>query len=200
MSASQSTPRLRLTVWLLAAALTLVAVSERGLCNGFAGELMQLAGLACIACAALGRIWTSAFIAGFKDTSLVREGPYSALRHPLYALSLLAMLGVGLATRSIAITLTLATAFVAIYLRSARREDAFLAQAHGEAHEEYGRSLRAFWPDFREYRVPESIEVRPRVFWKAFLDAGSLLAFYILVRLADLLQVSGITPTWLSLP
>jgi hypothetical protein len=60
--------------------------------------------------------------------------------------------------------------------------------------------LRAFWPDFREYRVPESIEVRPRVFWKAFLDAGSLLAFYILVRLADLLQVSGITPTWLSLP
>jgi protein-S-isoprenylcysteine O-methyltransferase Ste14 len=200
MSASQSTPRIRLTVGLLAAALTLVTVSERGLCNGFAGNLMQLAGLACIACAALGRIWTSAFIAGFKDTSLVREGPYSALRHPLYALSLLAMLGVGLATRSIAITLALVVAFVAIYLRSARREDAFLAQAHGKAHEEYGRSLRAFWPDFREYRVPESIEVRPRVFWKAFLDAGSLLAFYILVRLADLLQVSGITPTWLSLP
>jgi protein-S-isoprenylcysteine O-methyltransferase Ste14 len=200
MSASQSTPRLRLTVWLLAAALALVAVSERGLCNGPAGELMQLAGLACIACAALGRIWTSAFIAGFKDTSLVREGPYSALSHPLYALSLLAMLGVGLATRSIAITLTLVTAFVAIYLRSARREDAFLAQAHGKAHEEYVRGLRAFWPDFREYRVPDSIEVRPRVFWKAFLDAGSLLAFYILVRLADLLQVSGITPTWLSLP
>jgi protein-S-isoprenylcysteine O-methyltransferase Ste14 len=200
MSASRSTPRLRLTVWLLAAALTLVAVSERGLCNGFAGDLMQLAGLACIACAALGRIWTSAFIAGFKDTSLVREGPYSALRHPLYALSLLAMLGVGLATRSIAITLTLVVAFVAIYLRSARREDAFLAKAHGKTHDEYGRSLRAFWPDFREYRVPESIEVRPRVFWKAFLDAGSLLAFYILVRLADLLQVSGITPTWLSLP
>jgi len=200
MSASQSTPRLRLTVSLLIAALTLVAVSERGLCNGPAGDLMQLAGLACIACAALGRIWTSAFIAGFKDTSLVREGPYSALRHPLYALSLLAMLGVGLATRSIAITLTLVVAFVAIYLRSARREDAFLAKAHGKTHDEYGRSLRAFWPDFREYCVPESIEVRPRVFWKAFLDAGSLLAFYILVRLADLLQVSGITPTWLSLP
>jgi len=200
MSASQSTPRLRLTVSLLIAALTLVAVSERSLCGGLAGELMQLAGLALITCAALGRIWTSAFIAGFKDTSLVREGPYSALRHPLYALSLLAMLGVGLATRSIAITFILMTAFVAIYRHSVRREDAFLAQAHGKTHEEYVRSLRAFWPDFRGYRVPESIEVRPRVFWKAFLDAGSLLAFYILVRLADLLQVAGITPTWLSLP
>ena len=200
MSASRSTPRLRLTVWLLAAAMTLVAVSERSLCGGLAGELMQLAGLALITCAALGRIWTSAFIAGFKDTSLVQQGPYSALRHPLYALSLLAMLGIGLATRSIAITLTLVTAFIAIYLRSVRREDTFLAQAHGRAHAEYDHRLSAFWPDFREYRVPESIEVRPRVFWKAFLDAGSLLAFYILVRLADLLQASGITPTWLSLP
>jgi hypothetical protein len=92
------------------------------------------------------------------------------------------------------------TAFVAIYLRSARREDAFLAQAHGKAHEEYGHRLRAFWPDFREYRVPESIEVRPRVFWKAFLDAGSLLGLYVLIRLADLMQVGGISPTWLSLP
>ena len=200
MPASLSTPRLRLTAWLLAATLALVAVSERGLCDGLAGELMQLAGLACIVCAALGRIWTSAFIAGFKDTSLMREGPYSVLRHPLYALSLLAMLGVGLATRSIAITLTLVAAFVAIYLRSARREDAFLAQAHGNAHAEYGHRLRAFWPDLRGYHVPESIEVRPRVFWKAFLDAGSLLGLYVLIRCADLLQLTGITPTWLSLP
>ncbi len=199
MPVSQSTPRLRLTAWLLIAAVTLVAVSERSLCGGLAGELMQLAGLALIACAALGRIWTSAFIAGFKDTSLVQEGPYSALRHPLYALSLLAMLGTGLATRSIAITLIL-MAFVAIYLHSARREDAFLARAHGKAHAGYGHRLRAFWPDFREYRVPESIEVRPRVFWKAFLDAGSLLGLYVLIRVADLMQLSGIAPTWLSLP
>ena len=200
MPASQSTPRLRLTAWLLVAALALVAVSERRLCSGLAGELMQLTGLTLIACAALGRIWTSAFIAGFKDTSLVQIGPYSALRHPLYALSLLAMLGVGLATRSIAITLTLLAAFVAIYLRSARQEDAFLAQAHGRTHAEYGQRLRAFWPDFRAYHVPESIEVRPRVFWKAFLDAGSLLGVYTLIRVADLMQMGGITPTWLSLP
>lgn len=200
MPASLSTPRLRLTAWLLAATLALVAVSERGLCDGLAGELTQLAGLALIACAALGRIWTSAFIAGFKDTSLMREGPYSALRHPLYALSLLAMLGVGLATRSVAITAILVTTFVAIYLRCARREDAFLARAHGKAHAEYGHRVRAFWPDLREYHVPESIEVRPRVFWKAFLDAGSLLGLYVLIRCADLLQRTGITPTWLSLP
>jgi protein-S-isoprenylcysteine O-methyltransferase Ste14 len=200
MPASQSTPRLRLTAWLLIAALTLVAVSERSLCVALAGELMQLAGLVCIACAALGRVWTSLFIAGRKDTSLVREGPYAALRHPLYALSLLAMLGVGLATRSIAITVILVTAFVAIYLRSARREDALLSRSHGAAHADYGRRVNAFWPDLAAYEVPESIEVRPRIYWKAFLDAGSLLGFYVLIRVADLLQEAGIAPTWVSLP
>lgn len=200
MSTSRSTPRLRLTALLLAATLGLVAMSERSLLQGTAGEIVQLVGLACIAVAALGRIWTSAFIAGFKDTSLVREGPYSALRHPLYTLSMLAMLGIGLATRSVTLTVVLLVAFAIVYARSARREDEFLANRHGEAHAGYLRSVPSFWPSAGSYRVPESIEVRPRVFWKAFLDAGTLIGLYVLLRLADIAQLTGSTPTCLSLP
>lgn len=137
MSSPRSTPRLRLTAVLLIALVGLVAVSDRGLATGLAGELVQLAGLACIACAALGRIWTSVFIAGRKDTSLVRAGPYSALRHPLYALSMLAMLGVGLATRSMAISVVLLAAFHLVYASAARAEDAFLAQVHGAGFEAF---------------------------------------------------------------
>ena len=33
-----------------------------------------------------------------------------------------------------------------------------------------------------------------------FLDAASLLGVYTLIRVADLMQMGGITPTWLSLP
>jgi hypothetical protein len=58
----------------------------------------------------------------------------------------------------------------------------------------------AFWPGRNLYDVPESLEVRPRVFWKAFLDAGSLIGLYVVLRLADLLQLAGITPTWVALP
>lgn len=152
MSSPRSTPGLRLTAVLMTAVVGLVAVSNRGLATGLAGELVQLTGLACIACAALGRIWTSVFIAGHKDTTLVRAGPYSALRHPLYALSMLAMLGVGLATRSLAITVVLLAAFRLVYSGAARAEDAFLAHAH------------------------------------------------VLLRRADYLQGSEITPTWLALP
>jgi protein-S-isoprenylcysteine O-methyltransferase Ste14 len=200
MSSSPSTPRLRLTVALLAGVLALVAVSQRGWATGLAGEAMQLAGLACIACAALGRVWSSVYIAGYKDALLVRSGPYAALRHPLYALSLLGAVGMGLTTRSIAITIGLVAALGAIHVAAARREDALLAAGHGAAFEEYRRTVRAFLPRWSAYVVPERLEVRPRVLWKSFLDAGSLLGYYALLVLADALQLNGVTPAWLVLP
>jgi protein-S-isoprenylcysteine O-methyltransferase Ste14 len=200
MSASRSTPRLRATAALLAVVLALVAVSDRPLAAGLAGEALALAGFACIACAALGRVWTSLFIAGFKDTRVVRSGPYAALRHPLYALSILAMLGVGLASRSLSITLGLLATLGALYLLTARGEDAWLGAEHGAEFERYRREVRAFLPRRVEGAVPETLEIRPRVLWKAFLDAGSLLRLYALLHAADALQQAGVTPTWLTLP
>ena len=200
MTTSRSTPRLRLTALLLAGLLAIVAVSQRTAATGLAGQLLQLAGLACVACAALGRIWCSVFIAGRKDAQLVRSGPYAALRHPLYALSLLAMLGLGLATRSVAITAGLLLVFAATYAAAARAEDRRLRAAYGDEFDRYAREVRAFVPRPERYSVPESLEVRPRVLWKAFLDAGSLLGLWALLMLVDGLQLAGRTPTWLTLP
>lgn len=197
---SSSTPRLRATAALLAATVVIVAVSERTLVAGLAGGLVQLAGVALVVAAALGRVWTSAFIAGRKDATLVRSGPYSAVRHPLYSLSLLAMFGIGLATRSLTITAALLLFSLVVYARAARREDSVLAGMHGDAHAGFAAGTPAFWPDAAAYRVPESIELRPRVFWKAFLDAGSLVGVALLLCAADLVQRSGVTPTLLTLP
>jgi len=200
MTTSRSTPRLRLTALLLLGALALVATTERTLATGLAGLLLQLGGLACIACAALGRVWASVFIAGYKDAQLVRGGPYAMLRHPLYALSLLAMLGVGLTTRSATLTAALLVAFAAIYARAAREEDGFLRSVHGDAFDRYAREVNAFRPRWSAYAVPEAIEVRPRVLWKAFLDAGTLLGYWVLLILADAVQRAALTPTWTTLP
>ena len=200
MTTSRSTPRLRLTALLLLGVLALVATSERSAASGLAGLLLQLAGFACIACAALGRVWCSVFIAGYKDAALVRAGPYSALRHPLYALSLLAMLGIGLTSRSAALTLALLVVFAAIHARAARDEDRFLRAAHGGEFERYAQAVHAIRPRWSAYVVPEFLEIRPRVLWKAFLDAGTLLGFWALLVLADALQRTAITPTWVTLP
>lgn len=199
MTYSRSTPRLRLTTGLLALLLVLVAISERRFAAGLVGEALQFAGIACIACAALGRIWTSVFIAGLKDQVLVRSGPYAVVRHPLYALSMLAMLGLGLATGSLTITLALLVVFGAIYAAAAGAEDRYLRELHGATYERFASEVHAFAPRWSAYVVPESLEIRPRVLWKAFLDAGSLLGFYALLRIADALQQHGVTPTWLTL-
>ncbi len=200
MSTSRSTPRLRLTALLLTGVVALVAVSERTSAGGLAGEWVQLAGLACMASAALGRIWTSVFIAGFKDVQLVRGGPYAVLRHPLYALSLLAVLGIGLTSRSASIALMLLASFTAIYVSAARAEDRFLLAGHGADFARYASQVRAFLPRWSAYEVPDSLEVRPRILWKAFLDAGSLLGLWMLLVAADGLQRAGLTPTWITLP
>lgn len=200
MTTSRSTPRLRLTALLLAGVLVLVAVSSRTAADGIAGVAMQLAGLACVVCAALGRAWASVFIAGYKDTQLVCRGPYAMLRHPLYALSLLAMLGIGLTTRSLTITALLLASFAVLYMIAARAEDRFLLERHGAAFARYASDVRAFLPRGSAYEVPETLEVRPRVLWKAFLDAGTLLGLWALLVWVDALQVAGRLPTWITLP
>jgi hypothetical protein len=115
-------------------------------------------------------------------------------------LSILAMLGVGLASRSLSITLGLLATLGALYVLTARGEDAWLGARHGAEFERYRREVRAFLPRRVEHAVPEILEIRPRVLWKAFLDAGSLLGLYALLRAADALQRAGVTPTWLTLP
>ena len=200
MAASRSTPRLRLTTVLLLGLLVVVAVSRRPSLASIAGGAAVFAGFACVACAALGRIWTSIFIAGYKDERLVRNGPYATLRHPLYALSMLAMLGIGLTTRSIVITAATLLVFGLVYWASIRAEDAFLRSAHPSEFDRYASTVRALLPRWSAYQVPETLEVRPRVLWKAFLDAGSLLGFWALLVAADALQRAGATPTWITLP
>lgn len=200
MAASRSTPRLRFTAVLLLGLLGLVAVSRRPACGDVAGGALAFLGFACVACAALGRVWTSVFIAGFKDERLVTVGPYSALRHPLYALSMLALLGLGLTTRSVVITLVLLVVFGVVYFASVRAEDAFLRDAHPAEFERYASTVRALLPRWSGYEVPATLEVRPRVLWRAFLDAGSLLGFWALLVAADALQRSGLAPAWITLP
>ena len=197
---SRSTPRVRFMALSIAACILAVAVAERPALTGAAAVLAGLVGFACVVVAALGRLWTSLFIAGFKDTSLVQSGPYAACRHPLYALSLLGMLGLGLATRSITLSMALLVTAIVLHSRAMRAEDAALDATHGEAARRYRAAVPALLPDFSKYRVPDTLEIRPRVVWKAVLDAGTLLLAFAAIQAAHVLQVAGVTATWLRLP
>ncbi|MGB7739192.1 MAG: methyltransferase [Steroidobacteraceae bacterium] len=200
MNSSRSTPRVRLMALTIVACIVLVALTERTTFSGFASGTVGFFGFVLVAIAALGRFWTSLFIAGRKDATLVLVGPYAACRHPLYLLSLLGMLGLGLATRSVVLLLALVSIAAFLHVGAIRAEDALLERTHGEAARRYREQVPALIPDWSRYSVPESMEIQPRVLWKALLDAGSLLLALALVQAAHLLQHAGVIAPWWRLP
>ena len=126
MTTSASTPRLRVTLLWYLCLLLLTAVTRSAPLPVLLRGALDLLALLTIVAACLGRVWCSVFIAGRKDAELVTNGPYALCRHPLYTLSLLGGVGLGLATHSF--TLTIATLVVqgVLFSRAAREEERFM--------------------------------------------------------------------------
>lgn len=199
MTASSSSPRLRITlVWYLTV-LVLVAISERPWAHLPSGDLAGIAGLLLMTGAALGRVWTSAFIAGSKDERLVTTGPYALCRHPLYAWSLLGGVGVGLATRSVVILAVTVTLLAGLHWRAIRREERALSARHEAEFRRYCEAVPLLVPRSLKNRGPQLVQLNVEVYWKAFLDAGSFIALYAAVAALDALRAAQRLPTLLVL-
>jgi len=200
MTTSGSTPRIRLTQALYLLALAMVATSDGRFLQGGHALVAQAAGFVFVATAVLARLWITLFIAGRKDEQLVREGPFAQCRHPLYLGSIVGAIGIGLTTLSLTLTIILPLVIGAIAFMAARREDAALLAAHGEAWREYHDSVPAFWPNSLQRRSPEWVTVPPRIYGKAFLDAASFLCLWLLVLLLESLRASGAWQALFNLP
>src|SRR3954469_14427629 len=178
---SASTPRLRATfaIYLgLVASSTVIgpdAVSHTGF------YVSGVLGFICVALACLGRIWTSVFIAGHKDLDLVTTGPYARCRHPLYASSMLGALGLGLTSRSVLLCMIVVVLIAALVIYAAACEEQFLAEQFPEQFAAYAAAVpHKWWPGARSAALPAGLDVRPALFWKAFLDAGSFFVLWLL--------------------
>lgn len=200
MTASASTPRIRLTQLIYLLVLAVVAVSDGRAMESGSGLLAQAAGFLLVTAAVLGRLWTSLFIAGRKEAELVREGPYSNCRHPLYLASVIAALGIGLTTRSVTLSLALPALVGAIAWLAARREERAMQQAHRgdwSAYRDAVPGLRLVWS---KQRLPERVSVPPAIYRKAILDAASFLALWLAVLLLETLRSGGAWPALFRLP
>jgi hypothetical protein len=125
------------------------------------------------------------FIAGHKDESLVTSGPYGRVRHPLYACSMLGAFGLGLTSRSWMLCAIVVVLIAALVIYAASCEEQFLAEQFPDAWSAYVAAVpQKWWPSGPPAAVPDHLDVRPAVYWKAFLDAGSFFALWILVAMA----------------
>jgi protein-S-isoprenylcysteine O-methyltransferase Ste14 len=163
-------------------------------------NIMEGLGFSLIVVAVLGRLWSSFFICGKKNISLVSDGPYSLVRNPLYFFSFLGTLGIGLATGSMLLTVLLITFFVIIYSKSVNEEEAKLSDIFGESYQNYCKITPRFIPSFRNYHQPIEHVVDVKKFSRAFLDAMWFLWLFGLLQVIEGLHYYNFLPTFFSLP
>jgi protein-S-isoprenylcysteine O-methyltransferase Ste14 len=92
----------------------------------------------------LGRNW-SATVTVKQDHTLVRSGPYSAVRHPIYSGLLLAGLGTALAVGEVHSLLAVAIGLVGFRVKS-KLEERFMVEQFGREYEDYRQHSWALVP------------------------------------------------------
>jgi protein-S-isoprenylcysteine O-methyltransferase Ste14 len=162
--------------------------------DGFWDTTWEVVSFLILIVAAIGRVWTAAYISGRKTQELVVDGPYSLARNPLYFFSFLAYLGAGLAFEK----LTVAFAFIVVFWLShwptILAEESKLRSKFGGKYDDYAKSVPRFWPRIGRMKLPDAVTFSPIVFNRAVLHCGFIMLAYLLAHLIEYAQVAGVVP------
>ena len=180
--------------------MLLLLTDSRWAQYSFMGSVFELVGLILVTAGAFGRLWASLYISGYKVQHLIREGPYSIVRNPLYFFSFFGAIGIALAAKSFLLTAMVAIAFLLYYPLVVVREEKKLADLHGEEYARYARQTPRFIPNFASYQEPETYRVNVRKHQQAFLDASFFIWIYGIVQVVETLHASGLLPVLFKIP
>ena len=156
----------------------------------------EMLGYVLLVLATLWRIWCALFIAGAKNGELATDGPYSAVRNPLYIGNFLGLVGVGFAVQQPVLGVAIGAAFALSYPAVIAQEEQNLARIFGERYREYCARVPRWVPDWSLYREPDTLPVAPRYVRKAILDAMWFLWAFALWKLIDQLHNLDLLPTF----
>jgi protein-S-isoprenylcysteine O-methyltransferase Ste14 len=148
---------------------------------------------------ALGRLWCSLYIAGYKTSCLITQGPYSACRNPLYFFSAIGLMGIGFATETISFPIAFIIIFSLYYPFVIKSEEKRLMQVHGALFDEYKKRIPAFIPRFKAFSEPENYSVKPVLFRKHVFDTVWFVWIIGIIEVLEGLKHAGILPTLWSL-
>lgn len=102
----------------------------------------------------MGRSWRIG-IDPEEKTQLIFSGPFRIVRHPIYALSILLILGT-LATTPTPVMLVIAIVHIACLQFEARREEVYLLGKHGHAYADYRKRVGRFFPRTASFMIDDS--------------------------------------------
>lgn len=162
-------------------------------------EYVEAAGAALILAAILGRTWCTLYIGGRKSTEIVREGPYSVTRNPLYVFSMIGAAGVGAMTGSMFVAAGFAVLTWLAFRSVTLVEEEYLERTFGEPYRSYMREVPRFFPRIGLFRESEMLSVPPPILYRNFADGLMFLLAYPFFELVEYLQDSGVLPVLLRL-
>ena len=157
---------------------------------------LEMLGELLIAACALGRVYTTAFLGGHKNTQLIDHGPFSVVRNPLYACSLTGVAGVAVMSGNAIVMLLLPAAFYGLFSALVAREEARLVEIFGDDYRAYCASTPRFLPDFRRFRTEAVMQVNPALLWNAVRDAALWFFALPLFELVGHAKAVGWLPNW----
>jgi protein-S-isoprenylcysteine O-methyltransferase Ste14 len=157
-------------------------------------------GLVIVGIGALGRLWASMYISGYKDKDLISEGAYSVVRNPLYVFSFLGAVGVACATGSLLLIGLLILGFFIYYPLTMADEEKKLGAQYGPQYTDYAQRTPRFIPNFSLFHESETYIVNARNYRRAFFDAIWFIWAYALIQLVGRLHEIGVLPTLFRIP
>jgi protein-S-isoprenylcysteine O-methyltransferase Ste14 len=142
-----------------------------------AAHILLGVGALLVAFAAFARTWGAAYLsasvvhdAKSHSATLVADGPYRHVRHPLYFASIISTIGTAFLASRIGFVIMVVVLTI-LYVRLAGWEEAQMQEQQGEAYREYCRSVPRLWPSIKP-RVPATV-AKPhwgQAFWgEAFM-------------------------------
>lgn len=159
--------------------------------------VLTTAGTLCVIAAVLGRLWAILYIGGHKNRTVMREGPYSLCRHPLYLASSIGALGLGLLLGSITLALVTGGATLAVLMATARDEERHLRRLFGTDYDRYAREVPLLWPRISRFHTPRIVSFDAEKLRINLADALVFLGFIPFATAVELLHGSGVLPGFL---
>ena len=165
-----------------------------------AHEILEWLGYAAIIVCVLGRVLCTAYIGGRKRVDLVKSGPFSIVRNPLYCFSFVGVVGIGLLTGTLTWPLVFGIAFAAYYRVIVRREEAFLLSRFPVDYREYVATVPRWIPNFGKWRDVENAGVKPAFVSRSLQEGAWFFVAFPVLEATKRLLAAGLIPSILSLP
>ncbi len=158
--------------------------------------LLGMSGIILIAIGTFGRLWSSLYVAGYKTTRLITEGPYSITRNPLYFFSFIGSLGVAITSEMITVVVLYCVIYTLYYPWVIKSEEQRLLKIHQAEFADYCRNVPRFWPRLALLREPDYYSFNTRLFRRAVFDSMVFFLMYVFLELLERLHEIHWLPTW----